>query len=336
MNEDTQLKAMAAELAAAGYDVGIDVPGEQLADVTFGRLEGMRLDIVASLVRPGDRDEEHPGLLVIEVANRRRPPGDRSRAGRPPPRYVEDEEALERFEVISSALADLPHAELQIRFFDVSADQAAARQVKGPLRNKEAMLKRIAEDRSTLVRSAGRDDLSRALVVARLWSSWLRIVGKLNPGSRRSELKDADLRTIQKDLFDQQVIDLRPASYAAIHRSLLAAFEGGDVDVRDLIGLQPQVWKLLDWAGDRYGAPQAEIDSSRDDLIGRLWKQFVEGAVGQRREDLVVAWGSLWLAQGSSAFPSVVADFLLALGHEPVVSDDLITELLEQAARSPA
>lgn len=336
MNEDTQLKAMAAELAAAGYKVVVDVSGDQLVDIALGRLEGMRLDIVALLVRSDDKGEEHPGLLVIEVANRRRPPDRRSRTSRPLSRYVEDEQALERFETISSALADLPHAELQIRFFDVSADQAAARQVNGPLRNKDAMLKRLTEDRSILVRSAGRDDLSRALVVARLWSSWLRIVGKLHPGSKRSELKDADLRTIQKDLFDQQVIDLRPGRYAAIHRSLLAAFEGGDIQVYDLVELQPQVWKLLEWAADRYQAPKPEVEKSLDGLIERLRQQIVERVVGQRREDLEVAVTLLWLMQGSNVFPRTVADFLLALGREPVVSEDLITELLERAASSPA
>jgi hypothetical protein len=339
MNEETQLKAMAAELTAAGYKVRTDVVGDQLdtGAARLARLEGIRLDIVAELVRPDGPDDENPDLLVIEIANRRRPAEDRIPAGRRAmPRYVEDEEALKRFEMISEALADVPRAEFQIRFLDVSADQATARQLKGPLKSKDAMLKRLTEDRSALVRSAGRDDLSRALVVARLWSSWLRIVGKLHPGSERRELKDADLRTIQKDLFDQQIIDLRPGRYAVIHRSLMAVVEGGDVDLRDLTELQPQVWRLLDWATDRYGVPRLEIEAGPDSLIGRLRQQIAEITDGERREALDVALATLWLTEGSSAFPRMVTEFLLALRHTPLVDDDLITELLERAASSPA
>ena len=339
MTEETQLKAMAAELTAAGYKVRTDVVGNQLeaGAARLARLEGIRLDIVAELIRTDEQDDEHPELLVIEIANRRRPAGGRPHTDRRPlRRYVEDEYALKRFEMISAALADVPHAEFQIRFFDVSADQAAARQLKGPLKSKEAMLVRLTEDRSTLVRSAGRDDLSRALVVTRLWSSWLRIVGNLHPGRDRRELKNADLRTIEKDLFDQQIIDLQPGRYAAIHRSVLATFEGGDLDVQHLLDLQPHLWRLLDWASERYSAPKPESEPGRDSLLDRIWQQIAERAAGQRREDLEVAVTVLRLMQDSSVFPRAVTDFLLAQGREPVVSADLIAELLEQASNSPS
>lgn len=339
MNESTQLKAMAAELTAAGYKVRTDVVGDQpeIVDARLAGLEGIRLDIVAEHARPDEQGDEHPDLLVIEIANRRRPAEGRVRAGgRPLPRYVEDEEALKRFEMISAALSDVPRAEFQIRFFDVSADQAAARQIKRPLKAKDAMLVRILEDRSMLVRSAGRDDLSRALVVTRLWSSWLRIAGNLHPGRDRRELKNADLRTIEKDLYDQQIIDLRPGRYASIHQSVLAAFEGGDLDVQNLLALQPHVRQLLDWASERYGAPKPEAEPGRDSLIFRIRQQIDERATGQRREDLEVAATVLWLSENSFVFPRVVADFLLVNGREPVVSVDLITELLERAADSPS
>lgn len=335
MNEDTQLKAMAAELTAAGYEVRTDVVGDQsdIGDARLARLEGIRLDIVAEHARPDEQGDEHPDLLVIEIANRRRPAGSRVRAGgRPLPRYVEDEEALKRFEMISAALADVPRAEFQIRFFDVSADQAAARQIKGPLKAKDAMLDRILKDRSTLVRSAGRDALSRALVVTRLWSSWLRIAGNLHPGRDRRELKNADLRTIQKDLYDQQIIDLRPGRYATIHHSVLAAFEGGDLDVKNLLDLQPHVRQLLDWASKRYGAPKLEAEPDQGSLYFRIRQQIEERTAGQRREDLVAAATALWLVENSSAFPRAVTDFLLVHRREPVVSGDLITELLERAS----
>ena len=43
---------------------------------------------------------------------------------------------------------------------------------------------------------------------------------------------------------------------------------------------------------------------------------------------------TLVLLQGTDVFPRMVADFLLATGREPIVDDDLITELLERAASS--
>jgi hypothetical protein len=336
MNEDAQLKAMAAELTAAGYKVRTDVRGETLevGDVAPPGMDGITLDLVAELASPDEFDAERPRLLVIEVANRRRHVPSRSPKGRSLPRYVEDDEAVRRFKSISAGLAEVPGAELQIRFLDVSADQAAARQLKGPVRTKEAMFKRITEDRGLLVRSAGRDDLSRALVVTRLWSHWLRIVGHLHPGRERRELKNADLRTIQKDLFDQQLISLPPGRYRTIHQSLLGAFEGGDFETQDLISLEAEVRRLLDWAAERYGVPNPEAEPKPGSLFDRISRQIVERAVGQRREELEVAVTFLWFMQGTDAFPRFVADFLLATGREPIISDDLITELLEQAANS--
>lgn len=339
MNEEAQLKAMTAELTAAGYKVRTDVLGDQLevGAARLARLEGIRLDIVAHLVRSDEQVDERPELLVIEVANRRRPAGGRPyKDRRPLPRFVEDEDALVRFEMISGALAGVPRAEFQIRFFDVSADQAAARQLKGPLKTKDAMLGRLTEDRSMLVRSAGRDDLSRALVVTRLWSSWLRIVGNLHPGRERRELKNADLRTIEKDLFDQQIIDLKPGRYATIHHSVLATFEGGDVDLQHLLELQPHVWRLLDWASDRYGAPPLEAEANPDSLMDRMLDQIGERAVGSRRDELEGGVRFLRFFQGHSTFSQAVINFLLAHNREPVVSDDLITELMERAASSPS
>ena len=184
------------------------------------------------------------------------------------------------------------------------------------------------------MRLAGRDDLSRALVVTRLWSNWLRIVGYLHPGRERRELKTADLRTIQKDLFDQQLISLPPARYRAIHESLLAAFEGGDFEAQDLLALEPEVRRLLNWAAERYCAPIPETEPKPGSLFDRIRSQIKERAVGQRREDLEAAVMLLMLVQGTDVFPRIVADFLLATGREPIINSDLITELLEQAANS--
>ena len=73
MNEEAQLKAMAAELTAAGYKVRTDVSGETLlvGDGSPPGMSGITLDLVAELVNPEEFNTERPRLLVIEVANRR-------------------------------------------------------------------------------------------------------------------------------------------------------------------------------------------------------------------------------------------------------------------------
>ena len=336
MNEGAQLKAMAAELTAAGYQVRTDAPGEtlQLGGEASSGIHGLVLDIVAELPGRDVAFEDRPHLLVIEVANRRRLVPGRSGEGRLQPLWMEEEEAVRRFEVISDGLAGVPEAELQIRFFDVSADQAEARRLKGPLRNKEAMLGRVAEARRLLTRSAGRDELSRALVVGRLWSRWLRTVSHLHPGRERRELKDADLRTIQKDLFDQRVIDISPRAYRPAHQSLLAAFEGGDFEPRSLLDLEPELRRLLDWASARYRDPDLGKEPEPEGFLKKILEQVETRTVGERRNQLRAGVMTLVLLQGTDVFPRMVADFLLATGREPIVDDDLITELLERAASS--
>ena len=333
MNEEAQLKAMASELIASGYDVRQDVSGDTLkmgASKLSGPF-GITLDLVAELFNPKNGEPDRPRLLIVEVANRRRRNSDASPKGRPLPRYVEDDEAVRRFELISEAVAALDHVALEIRFFDVSADQAAARKLRNPLRSKAAMFNRIDEARGLLARSAGRDELSRALVVTRLWSHWVRIAGNLHPGREHREMKSADLRTIQKDLFDQKIIQLAPGRYCTIHQSVLAAFEGGDLEPQHLLELEPDVRVLLDWAAERLGAPQDEVPTSTS-LLGRLRKEVNERAFGPRKDALSSALIVMALAENTENFPRRVMDFLLALGREPIISDDLMTALLERAA----
>ncbi|MBB3348351.1 hypothetical protein [Sphingomonas sp. BK069] len=336
MNEDTQLKAMAAELTSAGYTVATNVPGDRLKAgiAPLASLEGLDLDIVAEIAVRDEKGAERSDLLIIEVANRRRRGGGRP-GSRSLPRYVEDEKALWRFETISSALAALPGAELQIRFFDVSADQSNARYVQGPLKNKEAMLARLAEDTTALDRIGFEGNLAAGLVAARLWASWLRIIGNLHPGRERRELKAADLRTIHKDLYDQKIVDLPPDRYASTHRSLLAAFEGGDVDLPALLELAPQVSRLMKWAEQSYGAPPRKM-SDQDRLIEDIARSILERAEGGRRDELMYVAEELMFFQNTSSFPTIVARFLLTLGRDTFVSDDLVNELLRRAATSPA
>ncbi|APL95517.1 hypothetical protein FIM10_18530 [Sphingomonadales bacterium 56] len=340
MNEATQLEAMKAELLAAGY--------EPVTDMTLGELgfaaplvgsDGMRLDLVGKRKDRGEADPDRPGpdrpgMVVIEIANRTRETPDQR--GRRRPRFTDEEEAVHRFGAISQAIAERPDIAFEIRFFDVSADQAAARQLKRGFSGKETMEARIRDARRLLITASGRDDLSRGLVVARLWAHWVRIAGTIHPGRERRELKTADLRTIQKDLFDQKVLLMLPANYAPLHRALLAAFEGGDVEPRRLLDLEPQVQRLLDWAAERYGVADAEMPEETGDLFSRVLKAVEERSSGGRREELQAATMMMYLMQSSSELPREVVNFLIALGREPLLPDDLMTELLERANNAPS
>lgn len=334
MDEKTQLKAMAAELQSAGYRVRQDVHAAELdiSGLESSGLADMQLDLVAELIGDYGFKRDRPSLLVVEVANRQRAKRPRRISGGSLPRYVEDDEALGRFSSIAQALADRPDAELEIRFFDVSVDQSAARSISGPLKSKAVMQARILDDLGLLIRSAGRDRLSRALVIGRLWANWLRIIGHLYPGREQRELPVADLRTIQKDLYDQKLIETTPLSYRGIHKSLLAAYEGGDFDLTDLIVLERDVRNLLRWAGERFDLSQPENALAPNPLYEQLIQEINEHSKGERRDQLLAAITTAWLMQGTDAFPKMVLNFLIALGREPIVSEDLITELLETAA----
>lgn len=326
MNEDAQLKAIAAELVALGYAVQQDVDG-----ATIGLQKGvLTLDLLGELEQ-GDASDKAPRSIVVEVANRRRRVPGRSRLSRSVLTIIEDDAAVARFETISSVLRDRPDVAFEIRFFDVSADQAAARELREPIRNKQAIEDRLRADRALLARSTGRDDLSRALLVTRLWSNWLRIVAHLHPGRDRRELKTADLRTIQKDLFDQELLDMRPEKYRPIHVSVLATFEGGHIAVESLLSLEPELGRLMDWAAKRHSIDifQTEVG---DGLLGRLQEELAGIVSVERRRSLDALLLEMALVQNTDQFPRRVAGFLLALGEGADVSRELLVELLEKAA----
>ena len=76
-------------------------------------------------------------------------------------------------------------------------------------------------------------------------------------------------------------------------------------------------------------ASTADVEGS---ALGRIGIQVKERTSGQRQQTLTEAVVLTWMAEGTSAFPSAVADLLLVLRREHVVDDDLVTELLERAA----
>lgn len=333
MKEEAQLKAMAAELTAQGFYVQTDVPGTELglgddAGQSIGQLQ---LDIVAKSYRRPDDAPDTPKILIIEVANRtRRAPQTGAQKIRTLPRFVDDEEAMLRFDLLSSALTGRPEIDLEIRFFDVSADQANARALPGGVGEKR-LSTCLVHDQRLLARSTRFDEVPRALIVARLWARWVRLAGNLNPGRARRELKFADLRTIQKDLFDQKVVILTPSRYRIIHNAVLAIVEGGDIEPKLLLELEPDLRTLMRWAAGRFGVEYQEIDGLFGPIVQEILDVIEAGSDGQRRDDLIGAIAAVGFSQGTPVFARQVAYFMLVLGRDQIVPDQLITDLLESA-----
>ncbi|MCZ8280378.1 MAG: hypothetical protein O9313_18765 [Acetobacteraceae bacterium] len=334
MNETAQLAAMEAELVALGYGVRQDILGDKLGLELSpeSHLRKMTLDLVGKLKATSDQVPERPHLVIIEVANRTRAI---HRDGKLVSRreFVTEDDALSRFRIISENLAQYQTVDFQIRFFDVSADQFAARRMKKDFKVKHHIMERVQEGQWLLARSAGRDDLSRALVVARLWANWLRIVGNLHPGREHRELRVADLRTIQKDLFDHNVLEMRPYRYGILHRSLLAVTEGGDFEARELLELEPEVRALFSWATARYGGKEGEKKVEAGSLFDRLFLDIKAQTPGPRQVELIRHLMMLRIVYGTEAFAKRVAGFLLAIQNGPKIAEALITELLEQASQ---
>lgn len=268
MNEDAQLEMIARELRAAGWVVQRDVAAEE-----FGFVADLTLDFVA---KPGERDPEDQRLdfLIIEVPNRRRI--WRTEGFKDHWAVADESEALRRIEVISDAIspesprieaafagADRPVREavaFQVRFLDVSVDQAQARQITQISLTDKGIRAELDLTRVALKDMGGARGRERALVTAFLWCRWLRILGYRYPGRRHSELKLADLRTIQKDLFDAGILRMTPRDYFQTHLAILAVFEGGDADWTRLQELSAELEQLLAWAAKRFGNGEVRRD----------------------------------------------------------------------------
>lgn len=258
MTEEEQLRAMAAEYEAAGYRVDTNVAGDE-AGIKIPAT--MRLDLVAQR-RDVSTVKEMPRLIVVEVANRSR----RGRSGK----VSEDaeKESVRRFETISNALAGFEDhaARLEIRFFDLSAEQARSRTVKSVKpKSNDDLKEELAKTRAELNKRFSSESL-RGLVIARHWTRWLRLMAYRFPGSG-GELKLADLRVIEKDLYDGGILKLAPSSYRRSHANLVAIFEGGDVDWAAVNGLRAPLGDLLRYVEERTsGKKQPERNLSATSL----------------------------------------------------------------------
>lgn len=250
MNEALQLRAIAAELHADGWKVVTDVPVE-----AHGIPAALQLDILAERpeglaeARSAADASEAPQRLIIEVPNRRRVWFTERATGPDAIHWAaaDEVEAMRRLDLLMEALSGDEHAgtALQVRFFDSSVDQAQARQLTGTPLHDAGLRAEIELTRRSLIDAAASEGRELALLTVFHWCRWLRILGHRFPGRGRVEMKLADLRTIQKDLFDAGILEMSPATYFDIHQSVFALQEGGDVDWRAVERLGVQLDRLL-------------------------------------------------------------------------------------------
>ncbi|WP_062098344.1 hypothetical protein [Caulobacter sp. CCH5-E12] len=331
MNEQAQIEAIKAELTARGYQV------QQDADLALVlETEAPRQDLLLDLVGVRPIPATSPGraaVLIIEIANRSRPSRPRARSLLRPP--LEDDEAVERFTAISQAVADRDDIEFQIRFLDVSVDQAKAREVKlGKATSKAAIAASLLDDQAVLGALATWPKPIQPAVLARLWARWLRLIAYLHPGRARRELKTADLRTLHKELYDQQVLDLPPGAYRQIHREVLATAEGGDVSLDLLNRLVPALRQLFGWARAYYGLPVLTPEQRQEASLFTELAEAVEArAPANRQDELITTITLMRLWETTDRFAQLVLLFQMQLGEEAFVPPPLMRTLLARAAQ---
>jgi len=73
--------------------------------------------------------------------------------------------------------------------------------------------------------------------------------------TKKENFRYADLRTIQKELYDLRVLRMKPDDYYSVHRSILALSEGGDVSPHKVDKLEKEFARLLKFIRDdkRFG-----------------------------------------------------------------------------------
>jgi hypothetical protein len=136
-------------------------------------------------------------------------------------------------------------------------------------------------------------------------------------------MKFADLRTIQKDLFDAGVLDMPPAMYFDIHQSVFALQEGGDVDWRALERLGAQLDRLLNHVKAVVAEDQAEADpaprgregADEFDLIEVLLNTLGPDDAPRIRERLQ----KLRATDGLPAFRQALLDFEDVAEHHDIL-----------------
>jgi hypothetical protein len=310
MNEDAQIQAMMAELEAEGYAVRRDVPASEFG----GKETSLILDLVASPMMGRGR------TLVVEIANRCRRPGADDLF---PDAELSEEVALGRFELISKLVrSSKSSADFQIRFFDVSADQANARTLIGTsVFNPESVLSAYEELASALADMAV-GEKSRILLIAHSWARWLRMTAYRWPAARR-EMPDSDLRKIQKDLFDAKIVSTSPADYHRTHRSVLAAIEGGDVEWDRLEALEGDLLLVAKRLAEHVGKSIDESDKTQAAKRQRPDEvfEFVERALrnqfaGDRRDQLLKVLHGLRDTDGTPRYTEAFGRFLIEVNTD--------------------
>ena len=244
MNEEDQVKAIAAEYRALGYRVRRDVK-PSLFGIKLAHSTGLDLVAYRGRTNTAGSEQARPRIIIVEIANRSRPEAGHSSG-------IGARHSVARFEAISEALGrrSNPSILFLIRFLDVSKDQADARSLKRlKVRSQVQLEKALASTRETLEDAKNQPQAIHSLILAREWANWLRIMAHRFPATR-GELKYADLRAVQKDLYDGGIIKLEPGAYYRLHRHLMAIQEGGDVSWGSLQTLAKPLNDILSYVED--------------------------------------------------------------------------------------
>jgi hypothetical protein len=339
---------MKAELKAAGYEPIANVPARSLdipSDIT--------LDLVGNWSGKAERNGR-PTLLIVEIANRQRRhavPSQvrgirRSISGQA---VALEAEARARFEAISSAVAELApdYVGFQIRFLDVSADQAVARGLHGTkVRRSADMLEEIANTLAFLsdYKPESADHL-RTAFLAHLWTRWLRIMANRWPGLKSKEMRFADVRAVQKDLFDNGVIRTTPADYHRINRSVLALAEGGDVEWGKIAQLADDLKGVVTRFHDHLTSERpvklqaetiAQTPQPRTETIFDLVEARILATLPPRRHEAAQArLRALRDSDGTLRYQSALFDLLRSFPPAREALGDLLDQLIVRAGPLP-
>lgn len=341
MNEETQIDAMKAELKAAGYELSSNVAARSI-NVPID----ISLDLVGKWSGQAERNGR-PTVLIVEVANRQRRHAVPSRVkgirqsidGKAVALEVE---ARARFEAISSAVAELDpdYVGFQIRFLDVSADQAVARGLHGTkVRRSADMLEEIENTIAFLTEYKPESaDHLQTTYLAHLWTRWLRIMANRWPGLRSKEMLFADVRAIQKDLFDNNVIETTPADYHRINRSVLALAEGGDVEWDQIAKLVDDLKSVVTMFQDHLTPEQsvkpeatntARTPQARQETIFDLAEAQILGTLPLSRHEAALAnLRALRDSDGTLRYETALLDLLRSFPPAREALGDLLDQLI--------
>jgi hypothetical protein len=169
----------------------------------------------------------------------------------------------------------------------------------------------------------------RATVLALVWSRALRLVAWRHPGRRRKELKFADLRTIQKDLYDYKILTLPPARYRKSHRAIMAIVEGGTFSCEAVLALEGELLALWRWASDHLDLqPVRPARSSVADLFEQLLREVRERGPSEQRDKAENTLVLMRLVEHTPAFPTVVAELHREIDLR-TLSDSAFNRLIE-------